>query len=679
MPKRPITPEDLYRIVTLEDPKLSPDGQWIAFTRAQPNAFHNNYVRNIWVVPVAGGDPIQITRGDKDSSPSWSPDGIMLAFQSGRGTDGKAQIYVIPVTAPGGDARQITRMLNGATQPSWSSDSKTLAFLSAASADERAREDQNRDEKRDPPKDKLDIKHRAERREEDDKGRLDPYPAWRIPYRAGTTFSGERYAQIYTVDTSEADPLPRRRTHREANHEPPLWSPDGQFIYTARQVDPSTDEPNRTSALFKIRAVDGQTVMLTDASMTSFTPVPSPDGKWVAFTHYPRDGAFPVTERLTHLAVIDAEGSTPVRDLSTTLDVSAHFLAWTPDNEIVFSSSWHGDGPIFAVTPDGTTRTVIDGRFRATFLNADAGGVVYVASTPECPPELFYLPHGGSMRQLTHFNQPFLDDVIIQPTHTRWYESDAGVKIQGWYLLPVGYQAGQKMPLALNIHGGPHVMWATGEASMFHEWQLHAARGYVVFCCNPRGSDGYGEAFMQGVHEDWGDTAMRDIMTGVDLMIADGIVDPDRMAITGGSYGGYMVAWILGHSDRFKAAVAQRGVYNLLSFYGTTDVPSLISGEFGAEPWEDSQKLWRHSPLAYAHLIKTPLLIEHAEQDYRVPIEQAEQLFAYVHRTGGIVKLLRYPREGHEKSRSGEPAHRVDRLHHMVDWFDIYCRSKPSI
>jgi dipeptidyl aminopeptidase/acylaminoacyl peptidase len=672
MSKRPITAEDLYRIVTIEDPKISPDGAWIAFTRVQPNPFHNNYVRNIWVVPVQGGDPVQLTRGDKDSAPAWSPDSRRLAFQSGRGGDGKPQIYVMPVTAPGGEAVQITRMLNGATHPAWSPDNCTIAFLSAASADERAREDMNQDEKDIAPIDKLDARHRAERWEQDDKKRLDPYPAWRIPYRTGTSFSGERYTQIYTVDTSQPDSTPRRRTHREANHEPPVWSPDGACLYTARQLDPTHDEPSRHSAIFRLRVADGELTALTDDSATSFTPCPSPDGKWVAFTRYPRGGAFPVTERLTHLAIVAADGSTPARDLSVERDVSAHYLAWTAHSEIVFSSSWHGDGPIYAAAPDGTTRTLIDGRLRATFLDAGAHGVAYVASTPECPPELFYLPHGGEARAFTRFNQPFLDDVIIQPTIDRWYDSDAGVRIHGWYVLPVGYQAGKKYPLALNIHGGPHVMWGTGEASMFHEWQFHAARGYIVFCCNPRGSDGYGEAFMQGVHENWGDVAMRDIMTGVDLMIADGLVDAGRMAITGGSYGGYMVAWILGHCDRFKAAVAQRGVYNLLSFYGTTDVPSLISGEFGVEPWQDPEKLWRHSPLAYAHLIKTPLLIEHAEQDYRVPIEQAEQLFAYVRRSGGIVKLLRYPREGHEKSRSGEPAHRVDRLRHMVEWFDTF-------
>ncbi len=680
-PKRPIRADDLYRIVTLEDPKISPDGRWIAFTRVQPDPMENNYIRNIWLVSVNGGSPIQLTRGNKDSSPAWSPDGAQIAFQSGRGADGKPQIYVIPVAAPGGEARQITRMLNGASNPAWSPDGTRLAFLSAASADERALEDRSQDEKDIPPKDKLEIKHRAERREEAEKKRLDPYPVWRIPYRTGTTFTGERFAHIYVVDLT-VEPLHMRRlTHREANHEPPVWSPDASFIYTARQFDPAQDEPSRTSAIFKIRLDDGHIEPLTDLSATSFTPIPSHDGSLIAFTRYPRADGIPVTERITRVSVIAAD--TPpyqVRDLNVELDRSAHFLAWTPPDaphgcEIVFSASHHGNGPIFAAKPDGSgLRTVCEGRFRATFLDANKDGVAFIASTPMCPPELYWQSFDGDKTQLTHFNQPFLDEVCVQDTHEFWFTSPDGAKVHGWYLLPVGYEVGKKYPLALNIHGGPHVMWSTAEASMFHEWQFHAARGYVVLATNPRGSDGYGEMFMRAIHEAWGDVAMMDVMAGVDALLEKGFVDPDRLALTGGSYGGYMVAWILGHTDRFKAAVAQRGVYNLLSFYGTSDVPSLISGEFDAEPWEAPDKLWKHSPLAYAHKIKTPLLIEHAEQDYRVPIEQAEQLFAYVRRSGGNVLMLRYPREGHEKSRSGEPQHRVDRLTHMVEWFDRYAK-----
>jgi dipeptidyl aminopeptidase/acylaminoacyl peptidase len=237
----------------------------------------------------------------------------------------------------------------------------------------------------------------------------------------------------------------------------------------------------------------------------------------------------------------------------------------------------------------------------------------------------------------------------------------------------VDYQESKTYPLALNIHGGPHVMWGPGMKSMWHEWQFNAARGYVVFYCNPRGADGYGEGFQMALHGDWGNVAMDDIMVGVDTLLQKGFVDEKRMALTGGSYGGYMTAWILGHSDRFVAGAALRGVYNLLGFMGVTDIPSFIPTEFGVDPWENPMFLWENSPLAHAHKIKTPLLILHSENDYRVPIAEGEQLFAYVRRSGGTVQFVRFPRDGHEMTRSGEPEHRLSSLTHIINWFDKYC------
>jgi dipeptidyl aminopeptidase/acylaminoacyl peptidase len=271
-------------------------------------------------------------------------------------------------------------------------------------------------------------------------------------------------------------------------------------------------------------------------------------------------------------------------------------------------------------------------------------------------------------------NQEFLSGVFVHERHEIRYTPEGGQEIQGWYILPAHYEAGKTYPLALNIHGGPHVMWGASTQSIWHEMQFQAAQGYVVFYCNPRGAGGYGEAFQMALHAAWGDVAYTDIMAGVEMLIEKGFVDPTRMAITGGSYGGYMTAWIVGHTNRFVSAVSIRGVYNLLSFYGTSDVPLLITNEFDVEPWENPTLLWQHSPLAYAHQIKTPLLVIHSENDFRVPISDGEQLFAYVRRSGGTVQMVRFPRDGHELSRSGEPEHRVSSLTHMIDWFNKYCQ-----
>jgi dipeptidyl aminopeptidase/acylaminoacyl peptidase len=302
------------------------------------------------------------------------------------------------------------------------------------------------------------------------------------------------------------------------------------------------------------------------------------------------------------------------------------------------------------------------------------GAIAYISRTATRLDELFYLRPDSEPKQMSHVNSDFMEEIEVLPTHQIRFQNPNGREIQGWYILPPNYEEGKKYPLALNIHGGPRSMWTASQRSMWHEWQTHAAEAYVVFYCNPRGTEGYGEEHIKALNSVWGSAAMEDIMAGVDLMIEKGFVDESRMALSGGSYGGYMTAWIIGQTDRFKAAVSQRGVYNLNSMYGTTDIPAFMTGWYQAEPWEDHDKMWDNSPLKYAPNIKTPTLIIHSENDFRVPIEQAEQFFAWIRRsTDTPVKMLRYPREGHELSRSGEPEHRMSRLREMMNWFKQYC------
>jgi dipeptidyl aminopeptidase/acylaminoacyl peptidase len=384
-------------------------------------------------------------------------------------------------------------------------------------------------------------------------------------------------------------------------------------------------------------------------------------------------------EAIDRLSVISTEDGT-IKDLNVELDRSVGGYHWTSDSSgLIFFAGTEGIAPIYhTAVENGEVTTLARGEFKSLWLDVGKDGeVAFVASKPDAPPELYWLPAGEDQyRQMTEFNQAFLDEVYVQPMHELWFTTPSGNRIQGWYMLPVGYEEGKQYPMALHIHGGPHVMWGPSQESMFHEWQTHAGEGYVVFYCNPRGAAGYGESFQKALHGGWGEVAYEDIMAGVDALLEKGFVDESKMAVTGGSYGGYMTAWIVSHNNRFQCAVSQRGVYNLISFTGTSDVPSLIFGEFDVYPWEDHDLLWRHSPVAYAHQIKTPLLIIHSENDFRVPIEQAEQLFSFVRYSGGTVEMWRYPREGHELSRSGEPEHRMSRLRKMTDWFNRYC--KPS-
>ena len=673
--KRPINVDDIYNYFTVEDPQISPDGKWIAYVRVQADKMDDAYKRTIWLNSTDGGDPIQVTRSNKDFHPRWSPDSKTLGFISAR--KDRPQVYLLPLSLPGGEARVLTTMANGVTGFTWSNDGGRIAFLSSMNSEERAKEDAG--EQPESPKDKLEGKHRKERKEYDEKLRSDPYFMWRIPYRAGTQFVGDRFSQIYVMPVAEGlegdDAKPRRLTDLDANYGSPQWSVDDQYIYTSRQIDITADEPFRQSAIYRLHVEDSKEEAFTDETHTSFAGIPSPDGKWFAFARFPRNEGS-MTEHNLRLTIMPADGG-EARDLTLEFDRSITTFDWASDSKsIVFCGLSYGDGSLYKVDVEsGDIETVSSGLFLAGGISVGKNNdIAFTFSTPTSPLELCWLPNGADEKtQITHFNKKFLDEVIVQETHEIRFTNSEGDEIQGWYILPVGYEEGQKYPLALNIHGGPHVMWGPSEPSMFHEWQFHVARGYAVFYCNPRGGYGYGEKFVQALHSAWGEVAFDDVMSGVDAVIEKGFVDTDRMAVTGGSYGGYMTAWIIGHTDRFVSAVSQRGVYNLISFYGTSDVPSLISMEFDGHPWEIHEKLWHHSPLAYAQDMKTPLLLIHAENDYRVPIEQAEQLFAFVRRTGGTVEMLRYPRDGHELSRSGEPRHRVSRLTEMVNWFDKYC------
>lgn len=669
--------DDLYNIVSIEDPQIDPSGKWIAFVKATVNKMDNGYDRNIWIRATdESAGPVQLTRSGKDFYPRWSPDGETLAFVSARNE--RPQVFLLPVGMMGGEARQLTSMENGAVTPEWSNDGTQVAFLSASTAEEREKEDS--DEEQEPPADKLAGKHEKERKADTEKRRLDPFTMTRIPYRQGTSFVDGRHAQVYVIPVDEhaENPEPRRLTNMATSFSSLKWSSDDKYIFTSRTWDIDADEPFLFQTVVKLDVESGtETEVTPDRTHMSYAPDPSPDGKWLALIVSPT-GNVGDLEANPRLAVMPIDGG-DIREISNGLDRQLSSFEWRADSQhIIVTAANKGQGPIYQIkVDDASLTTLAEGEYRATEISVDdAGNIATVVHTPLNPCELKWLPAGTrDLVTLTDFNEKWLEDVMVQPVHEMWFKSPSGKDIQGWYMLPVGYEAGKTYPLALNIHGGPRVMWSPSEPTMFHEWQVHAASGYVVFFCNPRGGAGYGEAFQRDLHAAWGEVAMEDIMTGVDTLLEKGVVDEHRMAITGGSYGGYMTSWIVGHSDRFASAVTQRGVYNLSSFYGTSDIPILIKSDYGVDPWEDRDLLWKHSPLAYATNINTPLLIIHAEHDYRVPIEQAEQLFAWVRRgTDTPVEMVRYPRDGHELSRSGEPEHRISRLTRMVEWFDRYCK-----
>ncbi len=699
-----ITPESLYDIILLDDVRASPDGAYVAFVRTSVDRSGNKYHRTIWIKDLTDrrAPARPLTASVKDGSPRWSPDGRYLAFISTR--DEKPQVFILPMREPG-EARSVTAHPNGVEAFEWSPDGKRIAFAARMRADECAREDEaasqgvetGDESKPSPVKDAWELKREQEQKQHEEEMRFDPRVISRVPYRTGTTFIEDRYAHIYVVDVPaslaefKAGQAFRLTPNESLAHfAPPVWSADGKAIYSAYTRDPDSGDMFRYADLVRFDADNADPnkrrfERIPLANYTCYTPTPSPDGQWLAFDRSFEDPAAyqPGTLAVAPLRPDGAADMDNLIDLTDALDRSLGAFAWSPDSRFLY----------FTLNKDGAVnlwrariprarrarRVEIQQVTRAIheingFSALADGRVVFIASTPDDPSALYERDSRGRIRPLYRPNAPFLAEHSIGRVASVRYRSE-GRTIQGWVVTPPDFDPRKKYPLIVQMHGGPHVMWGAATRSMWHEFQAMAAAGYVVFYCNPRGSDGYGSAFWHANRGDWGDGPMRDVLRGVDVVVGRGYVDVERMCLTGGSYAGYLTAWIIGHDHRFAAACAQRGVYNLLSMRNTTDVPFFNDREMGGiTPWDNAQTLWERSPIALVPNMRTPLLIEHSEQDYRVPIEQAEQLFQAMRLQKKTVELVRWPREGHELSRSGEPKHRVERIQRMIQWFNTHAR-----
>lgn len=695
-----LTARDLYRIATVSDPRFSPDGQWLAYVRTEVDRESNGYRSAIWLAPITGGRSRQFTSGDqRDNAPRWSADGRWLAFVSNRGRadrteKAKPQLYLIPTD--GGEARQLTEMENGAGEPAWSPDGRHLVFVSRVNAEEMAAEDADGAADRpsagskakpdtwldaaDGPEER---QRRIEEKEKSERERADPRIINRFAYRADTDYFDDRTGQLYILEvdleTGEAKGKPRRLTHDGRNYSDPQWMPDGSALLAVVDRDPEQDDLFYYPDVIRIPLNGEKPTILTGQDTADENPRPSPDGRWILYNSLP---VAHITTANAELKLIPADGGEPQRTgrvLTAELDSHARDPQWMPDSQsLCFLVAEQGHIDLRRLSLDGgpvETLLSADREILAYDLSPDGADgpthVGLVASTDRAPWDLYVAALAGPNEQrLTEVNAPWLAEKTLGRVEDLWFESKDGTPIQGWIIKPPDFHPQAKYPLVLSIHGGPHVMWSRHEPTMWHEWQVLAGAGYVVFACNPRGSDGYGRDFRSALLNRWGEADLPDLQAGIEHVIAQGYVDPERLVVTGGSYGGFMTVWVVGHDNRFRAAVAQRGVYDLIGFYSTSDIPLLTEWEFSGTPWEDPMLLWKYSPLAYVNDIHTPLLLIHSENDFRAPIPAAEGLFVALRRLKRQVEMVRYPRDGHELSRSGEPKHRVDRIQRILDWFD---------
>jgi len=636
---------DYHDIVKPSDPRVAPDGERVAFVRSAPED-DESYETTVYVVPIGGGEPRQFTVADgSDSQPRWSPSGDRLAFVSTRGADDdRPQLWVMPTD--GGEARQVTDVPGGVSGVEWSPNGSRLLFTQSVTAEERD--------------DGIDIEIEAE---EYERPTPDPRVIDRHIYRAGARYIDDARSHVYVLDT-ETDEL-ERVTDGDYDHVSATWGDDSTIYWGVKRGENPDD-----SMVFDLESHDvetGETETVTQA--TGWMPMLAATAEKLAYTWTPLENA---SMRQAEIDVHDLETG----DSETVTDgidrtVSALGLEWNDDESRLYFATPDEGRVVLRRTSDDSVETVIDTGGHVDGFSVGRDAVAFTQSEWDHPGDVFAATPGGAEEvRLTRLNSEYLDDHAVSQPEEVWFESE-GEDVQGWVLTPPDFDADETYPLAVEIHGGPHAMWSTA-GTMWHEFQTLAAAGYVVFWSNPRGSTGYGEEFAMAIERDWGDVTMTDVMAGVEDVAAREYVDEEDAFVTGGSFGGYMTGWIVGHTDYFRGAAAQRGVYDLSSFYGSTDAFKLVEGDFGTTPWEEPDFLWEQSPVAYADQVETPTLVVHSDNDFRVPVNNGEMFYLFMKKNDVDTRLVRYPREGHELSRSGEPGHVVDRIERIVRWFDGY-------
>lgn len=626
--KRPITPDDLYRIKNVSDPRVSPDGKWIAYTVSVPNLKDNNFNSDIWVIPVSGGQPRQLTRSPQsDHSPRWSPDGRGLAFISAR--DGVSNLYMISIN--GGEAKKLTSSQSGLYSPLWSKDGKFILCGSRIALE--TKEDIENWTKAELPK----CKART----------IDG-----LLFRQWNRWLGDERNHLFLVrvdDGTMKDVTPGDfdvpPVSLASSHDFDI-SPEGKEVCYVKNEDPmlavSTNHDLFTASV--------QTLVknkLTSNRALDSQPHYSPDGRSISYTAMAKVGY--ESDRQV-LVIYDRKTKKHVR-LTDDLDRSVGQILWAPDcSALFFTSRNEGQSSIYRVDLKRNIKRLTEKGYDIQIDAAPDGKyLVFVRSYNDMPNEIFVMPSGGGKAvQLTFTNAELLKELDLPKLEEFWFIGAKNTRVHGFIQKPPGFDPEKKYPAVLTIHGGPQNMWADSFMTTWFTFQLASSPGYVGVFINPRGSSGYGSAFREQVSLDYGGRCFEDLMKGLDFVIANyDFVDDSRLAAIGGSFGGYSVNWIMGHTDRFKCIVSHAGLYNLTSFYGATEELWFPEWDMGKSPWEEPDLYEKWSPHVYAKNFKTPTLVTHGELDYRVPFAESLQLFTALQRQGIPSRLVVFSDEGH--------------------------------
>ncbi|MDQ6672003.1 MAG: S9 family peptidase [Chloroflexota bacterium] len=662
--RRGVAADDLYRLRIVGDPQVSPDGSLVAYVVAWVDpGDHTRYRSQLMLADAhASRLPRALTSGlHRDSMPRWSPDGLWLAFVSDRvGTP--SQLFLLPLQ--GGEPCQLTRLERGAGGAVWSPTGDRVAFSARVDIEGIVRQEGQSDEHGKPPRVKIitRVRHKAD----------------------GEGFLEAVRKHLFVLDVREGGSEPKQVTDGDWDDAEPAWSPDGTLLAftSSRERDRDTSLLND---VWVTPSAGGRARRLTRHRGQASTPAFSPDGRQVAYFGHERGWAYGARTELLTVPVEGGDSQSISGDFDAELGNVA--LSDARDPSAAQPPCWaaSGQGLLALVSRNGRVEVLKFGLASRTQPEAVVGGdrevasfsvsrdgecVACAISDPTHPYEVIALENGQE-RRLSAENDALLETLDVAGAEPFQVTSSDGETVHGWLMKPAGFSPRKKWPLVLEVHGGPEGMYA---ATFVHEFQVLAARGYAVLYTNPHGSKGYGEAFTSRIFADWGNQDAADCMAAVDAATQWSWVDTARLGVTGGSYGGFMTTWLVGHTDRFRAAVSQRGLYNFASFYGTSDIgPWFGDYVLGGPVYEREELFHERSPLTYARNMRTPLLLIHSEQDLRCPIEQAEQLFVQLRRIGKAeVAMVRFPEESHNLSRSGRPDRRIERLERIYGWFDSH-------
>lgn len=688
---------DMLKISQVGNVSISPDGSrsFFTVTNIEPEGetkWEYRYVTRLYVMDNNGSSsPIQLTSGrEAVGQPVWSPDGKNILFA--RAVDGRSQLFLLPLG--GGEPIQLTRFRYGAGSPRWSPDGKKILFSTSLRLEQLLT-----DEELNPGK-KLPAwslekpgfagnEHLLNNAKPDPDGNTDEIRAYlnlnAIAMKAkvfnklnfqqeSTTSSDLSFTHFYVMD---ATPFANATaiTHGFNRFNSAEFSPDGkQLIFTGNAE--LTEHPDRVlETSIYLANTDGSNMrkILGEAGKSFNSPSISPSGKWLAF----QSGTTSFVS-VPALSIMPINGTSS--DITTfTFDRNKSGLTWSKDEEsLYFTAQSNGGAPIYRLEIKNKKITPITAS-TAGVNSFDVYGnkIIYTKTQVSNPSEMYVTEDWGKQeKRLTSFNHDWLQKKKLSMPEAASFVNEKGQTIEYWVMKPANYEAGKKYPTILNIHGGPSAMWGPGESSMWHEFQYYAAKGYVVVYGNPRGSGGYGTDFLRGNVNDWGAGPTSDVLTYLDKAAAKGFIDTSRLAVTGGSYAGYLVAWIISHDQRFKAACAQRGVYELGTFFGEGNAWRLVPNYFGGYPWEEKVKpiLARESPINYVDKIKTPFIIFHGENDLRTGVIQSEMLYKSLKVLGRTVEYVRHPGGTHELTRSGNNRQRIDQMLRTIEFFDRFIK-----